>query len=152
MDSLMWVSHMPSVFKMDPFIVSNYWLSLFTLCQAVISTRRLSRFLSCSEHKYEVELMADSSSPDLLNEQSAAIFKDMSIAIHDACCAWSCSNEKEWNMVLNHVTLELPKGSFVAVIGEVRRSLSFSIFIFYFFLLISFKILFVHHYCISIYS
>uniref|UniRef100_A0A7N2R4R9 ABC transporter C family member 13 n=1 Tax=Quercus lobata TaxID=97700 RepID=A0A7N2R4R9_QUELO len=88
------------------------------LIDAVISTRRLSRFLSCSEHKYEVELMADSSSPDLLNEQSAAIFKDMSIAIHDACCAWSCSNEKEWNMVLNHVTLELPKGSFVAVIGE----------------------------------
>ncbi|XP_050286789.1 ABC transporter C family member 13 isoform X1 [Quercus robur] len=89
------------------------------LIDAVISTRRLSRFLSCSEHKCEVELMADSSSPDLSNEQSAAIFKDMSIAIHDACCAWSCSNEKEWNMVLNHVTLELPKGSFVAVIGEI---------------------------------
>lgn len=135
----MWVSHMPSVFKMDPFIVSNYWLSLFTLCQAVISTRRLSRFLSCSEHKCEVELMADSSSPGLSNEQSAAIFKDMSIVIHDACCAWSCSNEKEWNMVLNHVTLELPKGSFVAVIGEVRRSLSFSIFIFYFFFVDKFQ-------------
>ncbi|KAK7843264.1 abc transporter c family member 13 [Quercus suber] len=94
------------------------------LIDAVISTRRLSRFLSCSEHKCEVELMADSSSPGLSNEQSAAIFNDMSIVIHDACCAWSCSNEKEWNMVLNHVTLELPKGSFVAVIGEVPWILS----------------------------
>lgn len=152
MDSLMWVFHMLSVFKMDPFIVSNYWLSLFTLCQAIISTRRLSRFLSCYEHKCEVELTADSSSPGLSNEQSAAIFKDKSIVIHDACCAWSCSNEKEWNMVLNHVTLELPKGSFVAVIGEVRHALSFSNFFFFFWLLISFKILFVYHYCISIYS
>lgn len=152
MDSLMWVFHMLSVFKMDPFIVSNYWLSLFTLCQAIISTRRLSRFLSCYEHKCEVELTADSSSPGLSNEQSAAIFKDKSIVIHDACCAWSCSNEKECNMVLNHVTLELPKGSFVAVIGEVRHALSFSNFFFFFWLLISFKILFVYHYCISIYS
>jgi len=83
--------------------------------------------------------MADSSSPDLLNEQSAAIFKDMSIAIHDACCAWSCSNEKEWNMVLNHVTLELPKGSFVAVIGEVRRALIFSNFFYYFFVVDKFQ-------------
>ncbi len=68
-----------------------------------------------------MEQTADSSSPVLSNEQSAANFNDMAIVIHDACCAWSCSNEKEWNMVLNHVTLDLPKGSFVAIIGEVRH-------------------------------
>ncbi|GMY33956.1 ABC transporter C family member 13, partial [Fagus crenata] len=89
------------------------------LIDAIVSTRRLSRFLSCFESKREVEQTADSSSPVLLNEQSAANFNDMAIVIHDACCAWSCSNEKERNMVLNHVTLDLPKGSFVAIIGEV---------------------------------
>lgn len=47
------------------------------------------------------------------------MFTDAAIVIHDACCTWSGSDEKEWNMVLNHVTLDLPKGSFVAVIGEV---------------------------------
>lgn len=90
------------------------------LCQAIISTRRLSRFLSCSEFKPRLEQTADSPSPSFLNEQSEATSKDAAIAMRDACCAWSSSDEKEWNMVLNHVTLNLPKGCFVAVIGEVR--------------------------------
>lgn len=80
----------------------------------------MSRFLSCSEFKPGLKQAADSPSPSFLNEQSEATFNDAAIVMHDACCAWSSSNEKEWNMVLNHVTLNLPKGCFVAVIGEVR--------------------------------
>jgi ATP-binding cassette subfamily C (CFTR/MRP) protein 10 len=93
---------------------------LISSCQAIISTRRLSRFLACSERKPEVEQTADSPSPISLDEQSEATFRNMAIVIHDACCAWSSSDEKELNMVLNHVTLDLPKGSFVVVTGEVR--------------------------------
>ncbi|XP_035548110.1 ABC transporter C family member 13 isoform X2 [Juglans regia] len=89
------------------------------LIDAIISTRRLSRFLSCSEFKPRLEQTADSPSLSFLNEQSEATSKDAAIAMRDACCAWSNSDEKEWNMVLNHVTLNLPKGCFVAVIGEV---------------------------------
>ncbi|KAB1218804.1 ABC transporter C family member 13 [Morella rubra] len=89
------------------------------LIDALISTRRLSRFLSCSECKPEPEQKDNSPSCSFSNEQSEAMFTDAAIVIHDACCTWSGSDEKEWNMVLNHVTLDLPKGSFVAVIGEV---------------------------------
>ncbi|KAE7997228.1 hypothetical protein FH972_001878 [Carpinus fangiana] len=89
------------------------------LIDAIISTRRLSRFLACSECKPEVEQTADSPSPISLDEQSESTFRNMAIVIQDACCNWSSSDEKELNMVLNHVTLDLPKGSFVAVIGEV---------------------------------
>lgn len=37
----------------------------------------------------------------------------------DSCCAWSSSDENDLDLVLKHVTLGIPKGSFVAVIGEV---------------------------------
>lgn len=67
-----------------------------------------------------MEQRADSPPPISLDEQSESTFRNMAIVFHDACCDWSSSDEKELNMVLNHVTLDLPKGSFVAVIGEVK--------------------------------
>ncbi|KAK9281952.1 hypothetical protein L1049_004861 [Liquidambar formosana] len=89
------------------------------LIDAFISTRRLSRFLSCSEHKPEMEHAADSSSPSFSNNKFDFNFEDMAVVIHDACCAWSSSDQGEQSLVLNHVTLGLPKGFLVAVIGEV---------------------------------
>ncbi|XVF24656.1 hypothetical protein REPUB_Repub13aG0145900 [Reevesia pubescens] len=76
------------------------------LIDAFISSRRLSRFLCCSEKKSEVELKSD------------LVSSDMAVVMHDACCAWSSSNEDQ-NLVLNHVTLSLAKGLLVAVVGEV---------------------------------
>ncbi|KAK6263781.1 hypothetical protein SCA6_019215 [Theobroma cacao] len=87
------------------------------LIDAFISTRRLSRFLCCSEKKSEVE-QADKFEPIFSNDQSDLVSKDMAVVMHDACCAWSSSNEDQ-NLVLNHVTLSLPNGLLVAVIGEV---------------------------------
>ncbi|XP_017978946.1 PREDICTED: ABC transporter C family member 13 isoform X3 [Theobroma cacao] len=87
------------------------------LIDAFISTRRLSRFLCCSEKKSEVE-QADKFQPIFSNDQSDLVSKDMAVVMHDACCAWSSSNEDQ-NLVLNHVTLSLPNGLLVAVIGEV---------------------------------
>nr|AIU41639.1 ABC transporter family protein [Hevea brasiliensis] len=88
------------------------------LIDAFISTRRLSRFLCCSEYRHELEQRAESPSV-LKNYQSDIISEDMAIIMHDACCAWSSSDEQQQNLVLNHVTLSVPKGSFIAIIGEV---------------------------------
>ncbi|XP_058004711.1 ABC transporter C family member 13 isoform X3 [Hevea brasiliensis] len=88
------------------------------LIDAFISTRRLSRFLCCSEYRHELEQRAESPSV-LKNYQSDIISEDMAVIMHDACCAWSSSDEQQQNLVLNHVTLSVPKGSFIAIIGEV---------------------------------
>lgn len=58
--------------------------------------------------------------PSSSNDWSDFVSEDMAVVIHDACCAWSRSDEEVENLVLNHVTLGLPKGLLVAVIGEVR--------------------------------
>ncbi|KAJ6694900.1 ATP-BINDING CASSETTE SUB-FAMILY C [Salix koriyanagi] len=75
------------------------------LIDAFISTRRLSRFLCCSEYKH------------VLKQKTEC--EDMAVIVDDASCAWSSSEEKQPNLVLNHVNLCLPKGSLVAIIGEV---------------------------------
>ncbi|XP_037494972.1 ABC transporter C family member 13 isoform X2 [Jatropha curcas] len=88
------------------------------LIDALVSIRRLSRFLCCSEYRREIDQKAES--PSLfLNYQSDSTSKDMAVIMHDACCAWSSSNEQHQNLVLNHATLSLPKGSFIAITGEV---------------------------------
>ncbi|KAI9398440.1 hypothetical protein POPTR_003G182601v4 [Populus trichocarpa] len=43
----------------------------------------------------------------------------MAVIVDDASCTWSSSEEKQPNLVLNHVNLCLSKGSLVAIIGEV---------------------------------
>ena len=96
--------------------MNTNWLggkNVFALSQAIISIRRLSRFLSCSEHELELEEKGNIPSSSS-KEQS-----DMAVVIHDASCAWSSSGEQVQDLILDHVTLRLPKGSLVAVIGEV---------------------------------
>jgi hypothetical protein len=44
----------------------------------------------------------------------------MAVIVDDASCTWSSSEEKQPNLVLNHVNLCLSKGSLVAIIGEVK--------------------------------
>ncbi|PPR96188.1 hypothetical protein GOBAR_AA24486 [Gossypium barbadense] len=87
------------------------------LIDAFISSRRLSRFLCCSEQKPELEQKAKFQ-PSFSNEKYDLVSNDMVVVMHDASCAWSSDNEDQ-NLVLNHVTLSLPKGLLVAVVGEV---------------------------------
>lgn len=89
------------------------------LIDAIISIKRLTRFLSCSEHKSKLEKTAGSASSYISNDQSEFTHEDKAVVFHDSCCSWSSSDEEQLNLVLNHVTLAIPKGSFVAVIGEV---------------------------------
>ncbi|WJX74992.1 ABC transporter C member 13 [Trifolium repens] len=82
-----------------------------------ISSRRLSRFLSCPEHRRKVGENSSCSS-SFLSKQPDSL-QDIAVSMQDACCSWSSSDEQALNPALDHVTLSLSKGSFVAVIGEV---------------------------------
>ncbi|KAL5152694.1 ABC transporter C family member 13 [Glycine soja] len=95
---------------------------------AIISSRRLSRFLSCPERKFKVG-DTNSSPSSFLSKQPDSV-QGLGVFIQDACCTWSSSEEQALNLVLNHVTLSVSQGSFVAVIGEVgsgKSSLLYSI-------------------------
>ncbi|XP_010533091.1 PREDICTED: ABC transporter C family member 13 isoform X2 [Tarenaya hassleriana] len=77
------------------------------LIDAFISTRRVSRFLHCLEHKID------------LSDDSGLISEDTTVFVGDASCTWSSNIEEEQNLTIKDVSLRVPKGSFVAVIGEV---------------------------------
>ncbi|KAK4488885.1 hypothetical protein RD792_004675 [Penstemon davidsonii] len=79
------------------------------LIDAAISIRRLSKYLSCCE--------TEVSSPPFNDDQFDS--KEAVVSVHDASCTWSSYNEKEFDSVLEHVNLFVPKGFMVAVIGEV---------------------------------
>lgn len=63
------------------------------------------------------EYVVNPSSSCLFEDQAGSSVEPMAIAMKDACCVWS-KNEGQAT-VLNHVTLDLPKGILVAVVGEV---------------------------------
>lgn len=84
------------------------------LIDAVISTRRLSRFLSCTEHEHKSGETGVSSSSSSSWEQSS-----MAVFVNDAYASWSSSDDLDNGLILKHITVQIPKGSLVAVIGEV---------------------------------
>ncbi|PWA36498.1 ABC transporter C family member 13 [Artemisia annua] len=89
------------------------------LIDAVISTRRLSKFLSCVEHEPrhgETQNSRSSSYPRTFFNSSG---EEMDIIMKDATCAWSSSDQEVKVPILDRVNLAIPKGSLVAVIGEV---------------------------------
>ncbi|MED6155279.1 ABC transporter C member 13, variant 2 [Stylosanthes scabra] len=98
------------------------------LIDAFISSRRLSRFLSCPEHRLNVGDTSSCSS-SFFSKQPDSV-QGLAVVVQDVSCTWSSSNEPPLNMVLDHVTLNLSKGSVVAIIGEVgsgKSSLLYSV-------------------------
>ncbi|KAG7036545.1 ABC transporter C family member 13 [Cucurbita argyrosperma subsp. argyrosperma] len=85
------------------------------MIDAIISLRRLTRFLSC----IEPDRTNISPSPIINNDQAESDVKETAVFMSNACSSWSSSKEVEPNILLNNLTLEIYKGSFVAVIGEV---------------------------------
>ncbi|RLN12234.1 ABC transporter C family member 13 isoform X2 [Panicum miliaceum] len=77
------------------------------MIDAVISSRRLSNYLSTPEHN-SLELTA---SADILKNQ----FKRYT---EDVCCSWSSSSVAETSIVLRDISLQLQKGLFIAIVGE----------------------------------
>lgn len=86
-------------------------------CQATISTGRLSRFLCCPE--IETATSSDSYASSCTDEYPCVTFEDVAVVINEACCLW-CSNDQE-QLVMDHVTLSVPKGHLIAVVGEVSN-------------------------------
>ncbi|XP_022153504.1 ABC transporter C family member 13 isoform X3 [Momordica charantia] len=89
------------------------------MIDAVISLRRLTRFLSCIDNKIEPDATKFSPAPIIINDQADSDVKEIAVFMSNACCSWSSSKEVEPNILLNNLTLNIYKGSFVAVIGEV---------------------------------
>ncbi|KAM7257289.1 hypothetical protein ACFE04_013030 [Oxalis oulophora] len=86
------------------------------LIDAFISITRLSKFLSCSNSERGESFGSEAFSS---NTHFNALSENMVITMHDACCTWSSSDKEKVDSVMKCVTLAIPKGSLVAVIGEV---------------------------------
>lgn len=89
------------------------------MIDAVISSRRLSNYLSTPEH-HSSELAA---SADLLKHHrkryTEEIRNPMAVVLQNLCCSWSSSSVTEPNIVLRDISLQLQKGLFIAIVGEV---------------------------------
>ncbi|PWZ22991.1 Varicose-related protein, partial [Zea mays] len=85
--------------------------------KAVISSRRLSNYLSTPEH-HSSELNA---SADLLNHHFKRYTKvthnPMAIVFQNVSCSWSSSSVAELNIVLRDISLQLQKGLFIAIVA-----------------------------------
>ncbi|KAF0901952.1 hypothetical protein E2562_011785 [Oryza meyeriana var. granulata] len=86
------------------------------MIDAVISSRRLSKYLSSPEKCSSVI----TASADFLKHQNTETnVNAMAVILRNVCCSWSSSSIVESNMNLRDISLELQKGFFVAIIGEV---------------------------------
>ncbi|GJN00724.1 hypothetical protein PR202_ga17925 [Eleusine coracana subsp. coracana] len=93
---------------------------LYTLAlQAVISSRRLSNYLSTPEH-CSSELIAPG---DLLNcdfeRHTEAFHNPETVVLQNVCCSWSSSYVVNPSIILRDISLQLHKGLLVAIVGEV---------------------------------
>lgn len=86
--------------------------------QAVISSRRLCKYLSCFERETNMEQPSNCSVFSSSDKQTE--LQDVAVVIRDASCTWSCRDQKEIDLVLDPVNLLIPKGLLVAVVGEVK--------------------------------
>uniref|UniRef100_A0A7N0ZU15 ABC-type xenobiotic transporter n=2 Tax=Kalanchoe fedtschenkoi TaxID=63787 RepID=A0A7N0ZU15_KALFE len=88
------------------------------LIDAVISTKRLSMFVAYSGYGLNAEkgneVSLSSTSTQLLSE-----IDECAVLVDGACCSWSTNDEIGKLWALDHVTLSFPKGSLVAITGEV---------------------------------
>ncbi|XP_038982338.1 ABC transporter C family member 13-like isoform X1 [Phoenix dactylifera] len=95
------------------------------LIDAMISSRRLSKYLSCPEHNSECEqssggrLNTYGPSPCLFESEVDAGANPKAIVFQNASCVWSSSYEVGNSVILDGISLDFPKGIFVAIIGEV---------------------------------
>lgn len=101
--------------------------------QAFISTGRLSKFLSCTEYTSQLKLHSTE------YEHKTIPNVEMAIVFSEADCIWSSSEDIGHNIFLKKINLDLPKGFFIVVIGEViflKHFVQFFFFYLFIFLLL----------------
>lgn len=79
----------------------------------------MNKYLSCKESATGL----NESSPVFYDENFDS--NELAVSVHDASCTWSSYDEKEFDLVLEHINLRVPKGFMVAVIGEVKLQISY---------------------------
>ncbi|KAL0903582.1 hypothetical protein M5K25_027971 [Dendrobium thyrsiflorum] len=95
------------------------------LIDAVISSRRLSKFLSCPEHSFDFGQSCDAqiTLTDPIHHfgcQHSLHCNPNMVIFQDSCFVWSSFDDpEEQSPVLRNVTLNLPNGLFIAIVGEV---------------------------------
>uniref|UniRef100_A0A0D9WMN6 ABC transporter C family member 13 n=1 Tax=Leersia perrieri TaxID=77586 RepID=A0A0D9WMN6_9ORYZ len=99
-----------SLFTFSIFAIMGHSLDAAT---AVISSRRLSKYLSSPERCSAIAASAD------LHQNTETDVNAMAVILRDVCCSWSSSSIVESSMILRDISLDLQKGLFVAIIGEV---------------------------------
>lgn len=108
--------------------------------QAFISTGRLSKFLSCTEYTSQLKLHSTEHLHNIIPKG------EMAVVFSEADCVWSSSKDIERDIFLKKISLDLPKGFFIVVIGEVIFPKCF-FFAFFFFIFIV-----IHLFLIKIYT
>lgn len=97
---------------------------MWCISQAFISTGRLSKFLSCTEKSCNIIMesmwqMQGQAPPSSALRRLTNSNTPAAVAFLDACSIWSNNSYVEQMAVLNNMSLEVPKGLLVAVVGEV---------------------------------
>ncbi|GJN29448.1 hypothetical protein PR202_gb17674 [Eleusine coracana subsp. coracana] len=93
---------------------------LYTLpLQAVISSRRLSNYLSTPEHcSSELTAPGDLSNCDF-ERHTEAFHNPETVVLQNVCCSWSSSYVVNPSIILRDISLQLHKGLLIAIVGEV---------------------------------
>lgn len=104
---------------------------MWNTSQAIISSRRLSKYFSCPEHLSSGgQLNTYGPSPCLFESEVDAGANPKAIVFQNASCVWSSSYEVGHSVILDSISLDIPEGIFVAIIGEVNiLSLFFEVFV-----------------------
>ncbi|KAF3326222.1 ABC transporter C family member 13 [Carex littledalei] len=88
------------------------------MIDAIISSRRLSKYLACPENNGDLHSKAPQSNL-IGRELSDTNNRTSDIGLYDVSCTWSSTSASSQCLVLNGISLRFEKGIFVAVIGEV---------------------------------
>uniref|UniRef100_A0A453QZE0 ABC transporter domain-containing protein n=1 Tax=Aegilops tauschii subsp. strangulata TaxID=200361 RepID=A0A453QZE0_AEGTS len=89
------------------------------MIDSVISSRRLHNYLSTPEHcSSELTISSDIVKDDF-NRNTETIYDPTTVIIRNLCCSWSSTSTVEPQIILRDISLQLQKGLFIAIVGEV---------------------------------
>uniref|UniRef100_A0ACD6AEE6 Uncharacterized protein n=1 Tax=Avena sativa TaxID=4498 RepID=A0ACD6AEE6_AVESA len=89
------------------------------MIDAVISSRRLANYLSTPEHCSSALSAATDIVKDNFEKNTETIYDPTAVIVRNVCCSWSSSSTVEPSIILRDISLQLPKGLLVAIVGEV---------------------------------
>jgi ATP-binding cassette subfamily C (CFTR/MRP) protein 10 len=87
--------------------------------QAVISSRRLGNYLSTPEHCSSSLTASADIVKDDFERNTETIYDPTAVIVRNICCSWSSSSTVEPSIILRDISLQLPKGLLIAIVGEV---------------------------------